>query len=129
MLHIGCHLSIARGFNHMGHDALDIGADTIQFFTRNPRGSKAKNIDSKDIAAFLELVFEHRITMLLAHAPYTLNPCSADKRTRKFALETMRDDLARMELLPGSFYNFHPGSHVGQGEAAGKRVETDDRLK
>ena len=119
MMTIGCHLSVARGFLAMGRDALAIDATTFQFFTRNPRGSKAKAIDPADIAAFLELAAEHRFAPLLAHAPYTLNPCSADPKTREFALETMRDDMARLELLPGNLYNFHPGSHVGQGEAAG----------
>lgn len=119
MLHIGCHLSIAKGFTAMGRDAVAIGADTIQFFTRNPRGSKAKDIDRQDIALFLKLASEHKIVSLLAHAPYTLNPCSADTKTRNFALETMQDDLDRLKLLPGSLYNFHPGSHVGQGEKIG----------
>jgi deoxyribonuclease IV len=119
MLNIGCHLSIAKGFAAMGRNALAIGANTIQFFTRNPRGSKAKALNRKDIADFLELAAENGITSLLAHAPYTLNPCSADAKIRNFAMETMQDDLARMELLPGSMYNFHPGSHVGQGEEAG----------
>jgi deoxyribonuclease-4 len=115
MLHIGCHLSISKGFMAMGRNALAIGADTIQFFTRNPRGSKAKEIDRQDVADFLELVDQNEIVSLLAHAPYTLNPCSAEAKTRNFALETMQDDLRRLELLPGSMYNFHPGSHVGQG--------------
>ena len=119
MINIGCHLSVAKGFMAMGRDALAIDATTFQFFTRNPRGSKAKDIDHADLAAFLEMAAGHRITPLLAHAPYTLNPCSADPKTREFALETMRDDMARLELLPGNLYNFHPGSHVGQGEAAG----------
>jgi len=119
MLNIGCHLSVAKGFLAMGRDALAIDANTCQFFTRNPRGSKAKDINPADIAAFLDLAAEHRFAPLLAHAPYTLNPCSADPKTRDFALATMRDDLARLELLPGNLYNFHPGSHVGQGEEAG----------
>ncbi len=119
MLHIGCHLSISKGFMAMGRNALAIGADTIQFFTRNPRGSKAKDIDRQDIADFLELARQNGIVSLLAHAPYTLNPCSAEAKTRNFALETMRDDLKRLELLPGSMYNFHPGSHVGQGQETG----------
>jgi len=119
MLHIGCHLSISKGFTAMGRNALSIGADTIQFFTRNPRGSKAKDIDPQDIKDFLKLVAENEISSLLAHAPYTLNPCSANAKTRNFALETMQDDLVRMELLPRSFYNFHPGSHVGQGVETG----------
>lgn len=122
MMNIGCHLSVAKGFMAMGRDALAINANTFQFFSRNPRGSKAKDINRADIAAFLEFAAEHRFTTLLAHAPYTLNPCSADQKTRDFALETMRDDLARMEFLPGNLYNFHPGSHVGQGEDAGIRL-------
>ena len=119
MLNIGCHLSTAKGFLAMGRDALSIGANTFQFFTRNPRGGQAKAIDQADLDAFLALAAEHRFAPLLAHAPYTLNPCSADENTRRFALETMQDDLARMERLPGNLYNFHPGSHVGQGEEAG----------
>lgn len=119
MMNIGCHLSVSKGFMAMGRDALAINANTFQFFTRNPRGSKAKDINRPDIAAFLDFAAEHHFTTLLAHSPYTLNPCSADAKTRDFALETMRDDLARLELLPGNFYNFHPGSHVGQGEEAG----------
>jgi len=103
----------------MGRDALSIDANTFQFFTRNPRGGKAKAIDQSDLAAFLLLASEHRFAPLLAHAPYTLNACSADENTRRFAMEMMRDDLARMELLPGNLYNFHPGSHVGQGASAG----------
>ena len=122
MMNIGCHLSVAKGFMAMGRDALAINANTFQFFSRNPRGSKAKDINRADIAAFLEFAAEHRFTTLLAHAPYTLNPCSADQKTRDFALETMRDDLARMEFLPGNLYNFHPGSHVGQGVEAGIRL-------
>ncbi len=119
MFNIGCHLSTAKGFLGMGRDALSIGANTFQFFTRNPRGGKAKDLDPADIDAFLVLADEHGFGKLLAHAPYTLNPCSADAQTRGFALEMMRDDLARMEQVPGNLYNFHPGSHVGQGEEAG----------
>lgn len=119
MLNIGCHLSTAKGFLAMGRDALSIGANTFQFFTRNPRGGQAKAIDQADLDAFLALAAEHQFAPLLAHAPYTLNPCSADENTRRFALETMHDDLVRMERLPGNLYNFHPGSHVGQGEDAG----------
>ena len=119
MLNIGCHLSTAKGFLAMGRDALSIGANTFQFFTRNPRGGQAKAIDQADLDAFLALAAEHRFAPLLAHAPYTLILCSADENTRRFALETMQDDLVRMERLPGNLYNFHPGSHVGQGEDAG----------
>ena len=119
MLHIGCHLSSSKGFLAMGRTALDIGANTFQFFTRNPRGGAAKAIDPADVAAFLALAAGHGLGPVMAHAPYTLNPCSAEAKTRAFALEVMRDDLARMELLPGNMYNFHPGSHVGQGIEAG----------
>lgn len=125
MLHIGCHLSVAKGFMAMARDALAIGAGTFQFFTRNPRGGRAKDIDHGDIARFRDFAAGHRLGPLLAHAPYTLNPCSADPKTRNFALETMRDDLARMEMLPGNLYNFHPGSHVGQGEETGIALIVD----
>ena len=103
----------------MGKEALQIGANTFQFFTRNPRGGKAKKIDPKDIADFLSLAAQHQFAPILAHAPYTLNACSAEERTREFAFETMTDDLLRMEYTPGNYYNFHPGSHVGQGVEAG----------
>lgn len=119
MLTIGCHLSSAGGFLAMGKTAIEIGANTFQFFTRNPRGSKAKAIDPEDVRKYHEYAAEHGITKILAHAPYTLNPCSKDSRVREFALETMADDLKRMEYVPGNCYNFHPGSHVGQGAKAG----------
>ena len=109
----------------MGKEAVKIGANTFQFFTRNPRGSKAKEIDEKDVAAFLEFSREHGIGQILAHAPYTLNPCSKDEKTREFALLTMEDDLKRMEYIPGNCYNFHPGSHVGQGSQEGIRMIAD----
>lgn len=125
MLRIGCHLSSSKGFLHMGKEAVKIGANTFQFFTRNPRGSKAKEIDEKDVAAFLEFSREHGIGQILAHAPYTLNPCSKDEKTREFALLTMEDDLKRMEYIPGNCYNFHPGSHVGQGSQEGIRMIAD----
>ena len=125
MLNIGCHLSASKGFMGMGCDALSIGANTFQFFTRNPRGGAAKAIDRADLDAFLALAREHRFAPLLAHAPYTLNACSADESVRRFAREMMADDLARMELLPGNYYNFHPGSHVGQGDEAGIALIVD----
>ena len=125
MLRIGCHLSSSKGFLHMGKEAVKIGANTFQFFTRNPRGSKAKEIDEKDVAAFLEFSREHGIGQILAHAPYTLNPCSKDEKTREFALLTMEDDLKRMEYIPGNCYNFHSGSHVGQGSQEGIRMIAD----
>ena len=115
MLHIGCHLSSSGGFYKMGETALKIGADTFQFFTRNPRGSKAKEIDPEDAKKLLELMEENRFPCILAHAPYTLNPCSANEDTRQFALDTMADDLRRMEFTPNQMYNFHPGSHTGLG--------------
>ncbi len=119
MLHIGCHLSSSKGFLHMGKEALSLHADTFQFFTRNPRGSKAKEWDPADVSALLALMEQHQFAKLVAHAPYTLNPCSADPSVREFARTVMAGDLENMELLPGQFYNFHPGSHVGQGVEAG----------
>lgn len=119
MLHIGCHLSATKGYQAMGKDALRIHADTFQFFTRNPRGGKAKDINEADIAAFLQFALQHNFTTILAHAPYTMNPCSADAGVRGFSREMLQDDLRRMEYLPGNLYNFHPGSHVGQGVDTG----------
>ena len=119
MLHIGCHLSSSKGFAAMGRQALEVGADTFQFFTRNPRGSRAKDIDPADAAALVSLLKEHRFAPIVAHAPYTLNLCGKEAQNRIFARETMADDLRRMEFVPGQYYNFHPGSHVGQGTEAG----------
>lgn len=119
MLHIGCHLSSSKGFAAMGRQALELGADTFQFFTRNPRGSRAKDLDAADAAALVQLMEEHRFAPIVAHAPYTLNLCGAEERNRAFARETMADDLRRLEHVPGQYYNFHPGSHVGQGMEAG----------
>ncbi|RHP42153.1 MULTISPECIES: deoxyribonuclease IV [unclassified Clostridium] len=119
MLTIGCHLSSSRGYLAMGKDAVKINANTFQFFTRNPRGGKAKDIDPEDVAQFLAFAKEHRIHQILAHAPYTLNAASADEGLRDFARRTMADDLVRMEYTPGSCYNFHPGSHVKQGMEVG----------
>ncbi len=125
MLHIGCHLSSSAGFEAMGRAALSIGADTFQFFTRNPRGSRAKDIDPEDAAKLRSLMAEHGFAHIVAHAPYTLNPCSANPDTRNFALVTMEDDLRRMEYLPGQYYNFHPGSHTGQGVETGIKQIAD----
>ncbi|MGN0778524.1 MAG: deoxyribonuclease IV [Aristaeellaceae bacterium] len=125
MLHIGCHLSAAKGYLHMGREAVSIGANTFQFFTRNPRGGSAKPINEKDIAAYLTFAGEKGIGTILAHAPYTLNGCSADPAVRDFATRTMQDDLQRMEHLPGNLYNFHPGCHVGQGIDMGVRQIAD----
>ena len=119
MLHIGCHLSSSKGFLAMGRQAWKLGADTFQFFTRNPRGSKAKELDSADAAALMALLAERNFAPVIAHAPYTLNLCSAEEKNRTFAREIMADDLRRMEYLPGQLYNFHPGSHVGQGMETG----------
>ena len=119
MLHIGCHLSSSKGFAAMGRQALELGADTFQFFTRNPRGSKAKDLDPNDAAALVALMKAHNFAPIVAHAPYTLNLCGAEEANRTFARETMADDLRRMEFLPGQYYNFHPGSHVGQGMEQG----------
>jgi deoxyribonuclease-4 len=119
MLNIGCHLSVSKGYKAMGLDALTIGANTFQFFTRNPRGSKAKEIDPRDVENLLELLKENKFAKILAHAPYTLNACSADQRTREFSIEVIADDLERMEYFPNNYYNFHPGSHVKQGAKIG----------
>lgn len=119
MLHIGCHLSSSKGFLAMGRQAWKLGADTFQFFTRNPRGSKAKELDGADAAALMALLAERNFAPVIAHAPYTLNLCSAEEKNRTFAREIMADDLRRMEYLPGQLYNFHPGSHVGQGMETG----------
>lgn len=125
MLHIGCHLSSAKGFLHMGKEALSINADTFQFFSRNPRGSKAKPFDKNDAAALQALIKEHHFAALLIHAPYTLNACSADEGLREFAKNTMAQDLENLENLPGHLYNFHPGSHTGQGIDTGIRFIAD----
>lgn len=119
MLYIGCHLSSSDGFEAMGKTALSIGATTFAFFTRNPRGSKAKAIDPADAAAMRALLEENHFGKLVAHAPYTINPCSKDEHTREFARMTLADDLERMEYLSGNYYNFHPGSHTGQGTETG----------
>ena len=119
MLTLGCHLSASKGYLHMGREAAELGGNTFQFFTRNPRGGNAKELDLKDVAAFQAFAQEHGIPVILAHAPYTLNGCSADEKVRDFAVRTMADDLRRMEATPGNLYNFHPGSHVGQGVETG----------
>ena len=116
---IGAHLSASKGYTHMLEEAVSIGANTFQFFTRNPRGGKAKAIDENDVRSFLEKCGELGFGVILAHAPYTLNCCSANSDTRRFAVETFADDLKRMEYTPGMMYNFHPGSHTGQGAPRG----------
>lgn len=118
---IGAHLSASKGYVHMLDEAVSIGANTFQFFTRNPRGGKAKELDLNDAALFNEKSKVQGVNVILAHAPYTLNCCSAKPEVRQFAIETFADDLKRMEATPGMLYNFHPGSHVGQGEEEGIR--------
>ena len=119
MLNIGCHLSSSKGFLAMGKTALSIGANTFQFFTRNPRGGKAKAVNPEDAAALVKLCQENNFAKLLAHAPYTMNPCAADEGLRDFARNVMEDDLEMLEYVPGNLYNFHPGSHVKQGVEVG----------
>ncbi len=119
MLYIGNHTTSSRGYAAMGKQMLANGGNTFAFFTRNPRGGKAKTIDPADVEAFLKVAKEHEFGKIVAHAPYTLNACAAKENLRTFARETMADDLARMEYTPGNYYNFHPGSHVGQGAEAG----------
>lgn len=123
MLTIGCHLSSAKGYRKMAEEAASINANTFQFFTRNPRGGKAKAIDPADVEAFAELSSQVGIRVFLAHAPYTLNPAASKPETREFALAVLADDLLRMENTPGQLYNMHPGCHVGQGsEAAVEKI-------
>ena len=123
MQYIGCHLTISKGFYAMGRQAVELGANTAQFFTRNPRGGKAKDIDPADIQGLRDIMAQHGFGPLIAHAPYTINPCAQKPETLEFARITMADDLRRLEYLPGTLYNFHPGSHVGQGpEAAVEKI-------
>ena len=122
MLYIGNHTSSSRGYLAMGKQMLANGGNTFAFFTRNPRGGRAKEIDPEDVRKFLELTEEYKFGKIVAHAPYTLNACAAKENIREFARETMADDLKRMEWTPGNYYNFHPGSHVGQGAEAGVRM-------
>lgn len=119
MLRIGCHLSSSKGFLAMGKEAVKINANTFQFFTRNPRGGKAKTLDLDDLQSYLAFSEEHNIAQILAHAPYTLNACAKDPGLREFAKNTMADDLNRLSHLPESMYNFYPGSHVQQGVDTG----------
>jgi len=125
MLRIGCHLSISKGFEALAKDALAVGGNTFQFFTRNPRGGSAKAIDKGDIERFQAIAEKHGLAFFLAHAPYTMNICAADEGIRRFSREMLADDLQRMEYLPGSLYNFHPGSHVSQGVETGIQLIID----
>mgnify|MGYP005755085595 FL=1 len=123
MLKIGCHLSVAKGYAAMANDAVKIGADVFQFFSRNPRGGKAREIDLDDINKFKDICEKSVLGPFLVHAPYTLNPCSKDEKTRSFALEAMSGDIERLDTyFGGGLYNFHPGSHVGQGIDEGVRL-------
>lgn len=118
-MYIGSHISSSKGYEAMGKQALALGANTFAFFTRNPRGGKAKEIVQEDVDKFLKLAQEHHFGKIVAHAPYTMNPCAAKPELRKFAREMFADDMRRMEYIPGNYYNFHPGSHVGQGVQTG----------
>ena len=118
-MYIGCHLSASKGYKAMGRQAIELGANTFAFFTRNPRGGSAKDIVEKDIEAFLKLAKENSFGRLVAHAPYTMNACAEKENIRQLAFEMLADDLRRMEYTPGNYYNFHPGSHVGQGVEKG----------
>ena len=119
MFKIGCHLSSTKGFLHMAEEIKKLGGNTFQYFSRNPRGGSVKDIDPEDIKSFTQYCGENDIPVILAHAPYTLNACSKDEKTRDFAYRAMKEDLERMELISGNMYNFHPGSHVGQGVDVG----------
>lgn len=118
-MYIGCHLSASKGYKAMGKQAIELGANTFAFFTRNPRGGSAKEIVEKDVEAFLEIAKEHEFGKLVAHAPYTMNACAEKENIRQLAFEMLEDDIRRMEYTPGNYYNFHPGSHVGQGAEKG----------
>lgn len=122
MIYIGSHISSSKGYAAMGRQALKLGADTFAFFTRNPRGGSAKEIRQEDVDKFLKIAKEGGFGKLVAHAPYTLNACASREEVRTFAREAFADDLRRMEYIPGNYYNFHPGSHVGQGTEEGIRL-------
>lgn len=119
MLIIGSHISFSKGYEDMGKQAVELGANTFAFFTRNPRGGSIKALDVKDAKRFVEFAKENNFGKIVAHAPYTMNPCAQKEELRKFAKEAMSEDLSRMENIPGNYYNFHPGSHVGQGSDVG----------
>lgn len=119
MFHIGSHISSSKGYAAMGRQAVKLGADTFAFFTRNPRGGSAKAVQQADVDKYLEIAKEHKFAQIVAHAPYTLNACAAKEEIRTFARGVFADDLQRMEYIPGQYYNFHPGSHVGQGVEKG----------
>ena len=119
MLKIGCHLSASKGYASMAKEILSIGGNTFHYFTRNPRGGNAKELDLDDVEEYKKIASDNRIEVILAHAPYTINVCSADEKIRRFGIDTMKDDIRRLEIIGNSMYNFHPGSHVGQGVDVG----------
>ena len=119
MLYIGNHTTSSKGYKKMAQQMIKNGGNTFAFFTRNPRGGNAKAIDAKDVEEFLQLAENHGFGKIVAHAPYTMNCCAAKEELQEFARNTMADDLKRMEYTPGNYYNFHPGSHVGQGAEVG----------
>lgn len=119
MFKIGCHLSASKGYASMVKEILSIGGNTFQYFTRNPRGGNAKELDLDDVEEYKKIASDNRIEVILAHAPYTINVCSADEKIRRFGIDTMKDDIRRLEVIGNSMYNFHPGSHVGQGVDVG----------
>lgn len=125
MIYAGNHLSSSKGFEEMGKHIEKLGGNTFAFFTRNPRGGKAKAIDPADVQRFLGREQTRSLGPIVAHAPYTMNACAAKEDLRTFAIETMKDDMVRMEMIPGSYYNFHPGCHVGQGMETGIRLIAD----
>ena len=125
MFKIGCHLSASKGYVHMAKEILSIGGNTFQFFTRNPRGGTAKELDKNDIDKFNKMAKEEGIEVILAHAPYTINVCSADEKIRRFGIDTMKDDILRLDLVDNALYNFHPGSHVNQGVEVGIKFIID----
>lgn len=125
MLNIGCHLSVSKGFSHIAKEAVSINANTFQFFTRNPQGGKAKDWDITDIENYKKTAAEHHFAPIVAHAPYTLNPCSDNTQTREFAQMVFAQDLSKLSLIPDAYYNFHPGSHVGQGTQQGINMIID----
>jgi deoxyribonuclease-4 len=125
MFYIGNHLSASKGYEAMGKQAVKLGANVFAFFTRNPRGGKAKEINEEDVKKYLSYAQEHAFGKLVAHAPYTMNLCAAKEDIRSFSREMIADDMKRMEYTPGNYYNFHPGSHVGQGAEAGIEMIAD----
>lgn len=125
MFKIGCHLSASKGYANMAREILNIGGNTFQYFTRNPRGGNVKELNLDDVEKYKKIAAENGIEVILAHAPYTINVCSADEKIRRFGIDTMKDDIKRLEIIGNSMYNFHPGSHVGQGVEVGIKFISD----